>query len=443
VAPTIGAMVRWSRVVVVVLSLFSLTAHAKLPFIENDYRKAAAEAKAKNVPLFIEAWAPWCHTCRSMQAYVYTDKSLAKYEGRFVWLSINTEAAESAEFLKRYPIPALPTILILDLKRNNVALRYLGGANIQQLRSMLDDAEERYRSRGEAVADQLLVDGDNLAAEGKHGSAAKAYESALRNAPRRWARLGRTAESLMFALSMLEDPQRCASRALELYPRLKGKVSSANVAATGLGCATQMEEDHAQRSAMLTALENATREVFDNPKINLSDDDRSGLYIALIEARDADGDEEGAIALRALWAGFLEQAAARAKTPEQRAVYDSHRISAYLELGMPEKAIPMLEQSERDFPDDYNPPARLALAYNAMRDYERALAASDRALSRVYGPRKLAVLSVRADIYAGKGDTKAARETIVQAIEYAKALPESQRSEKRIAAMEKRLAALQ
>jgi hypothetical protein len=30
-----------------------------VPFIDDDYGKALAEAKAKNVPLFIEAWAPW------------------------------------------------------------------------------------------------------------------------------------------------------------------------------------------------------------------------------------------------------------------------------------------------------------------------------------------------------------------------------------------------
>ena len=30
-----------------------------LPFIEDDWDKALAEAKAKNVPIFIEAWAPW------------------------------------------------------------------------------------------------------------------------------------------------------------------------------------------------------------------------------------------------------------------------------------------------------------------------------------------------------------------------------------------------
>ncbi len=30
-----------------------------LPFIENDYARALNEAKARNLPLFVEAWAPW------------------------------------------------------------------------------------------------------------------------------------------------------------------------------------------------------------------------------------------------------------------------------------------------------------------------------------------------------------------------------------------------
>jgi hypothetical protein len=30
-----------------------------LPFIENDYAKAIAEAKARKLPLFVESWAPW------------------------------------------------------------------------------------------------------------------------------------------------------------------------------------------------------------------------------------------------------------------------------------------------------------------------------------------------------------------------------------------------
>jgi hypothetical protein len=30
-----------------------------LPFIDNDYAKALAQAKKKNVPIFVDAWAPW------------------------------------------------------------------------------------------------------------------------------------------------------------------------------------------------------------------------------------------------------------------------------------------------------------------------------------------------------------------------------------------------
>jgi hypothetical protein len=34
-------------------------AKAVLPFIEDDYPRALAEAKAKHLPIFVEAWAPW------------------------------------------------------------------------------------------------------------------------------------------------------------------------------------------------------------------------------------------------------------------------------------------------------------------------------------------------------------------------------------------------
>jgi len=30
-----------------------------LPFLHDDYTRAVAEARARRVPLFIEAWAPW------------------------------------------------------------------------------------------------------------------------------------------------------------------------------------------------------------------------------------------------------------------------------------------------------------------------------------------------------------------------------------------------
>ena len=44
-----------------VLAIVAVPAFAKevVPFIDNDYAKALAEAKERNVPIFVDAWAPW------------------------------------------------------------------------------------------------------------------------------------------------------------------------------------------------------------------------------------------------------------------------------------------------------------------------------------------------------------------------------------------------
>lgn len=34
-------------------------AHEALPFIQDDYARALAEAKQKKLPLFVDVWAPW------------------------------------------------------------------------------------------------------------------------------------------------------------------------------------------------------------------------------------------------------------------------------------------------------------------------------------------------------------------------------------------------
>ena len=45
----------------ILLTLLAITAlpAMALPFIDDDYTKALAAARTKNVPIFVEAWAPW------------------------------------------------------------------------------------------------------------------------------------------------------------------------------------------------------------------------------------------------------------------------------------------------------------------------------------------------------------------------------------------------
>ena len=171
-------------------------------------------------------------------------------------------------------------------------------------------------------------------------------------------------------------------------------------------------------------------------------DDRSELYGALVEALASLGREHDAKRVATAWAAFLEGEAARAKTPEARAVFDPQRYEAYLTLDEPERAVPMLQQSEKDFPRDYNPPARLASAYLRMKKYDDALKAIDRALALAYGPRQLRLYTMKADIYAATGDTAHERATVKEALLKTKGLVLMGSSLRARDALEKRATAL-
>ena len=202
-----------------------------------------------------------------------------------------------------------------------------------------------------------------------------------------------------------------------------------------------MPEGDPNRANRIASLKSDSERIVAAPRPDIAADDVSAVYEVLANERAWAKDEAGRRKILQERAGFLEAAAARAKTPDARAVFDSHRLGVYLELNEPGRAIPMLQASERDLPGDYNPPARLAAAYRAMKNYDEALAASDRALAKAYGPRKLGILQTRADIYKEKGDTAGSHRTLEEAVRLAESLPEGQRSEKTIASLRKKLEA--
>ena len=303
-----------------------------------------------------------------MRAYVWTDKALTRHAGRFVWLEIDTEKKQNAALKKQLGVPALPTYFVLDPADEKVALRWVGGFTVAQLERLLDDGVAAVRGgAGRSGADAALAQADRAYGEGRDSLAVVAYREALAQAPPGWPQYSRVVEALLFALDRTGDHAAEAELAREAYPRLKGTASGANVAGSGLGAALSLPDSAPQRGALVAAFEAGVREVLADTALGIADDDRSGLHLGLLGARQDAKDEEGAKRVATEWSAFLEGAAARAKTPEQRTVFDSHRLSAYRELGQIERAIPMLEAAERDLPGDYNPPARLATAYLWMK----------------------------------------------------------------------------
>jgi tetratricopeptide (TPR) repeat protein len=389
-----------------------------------------------------------------MKATVFNDERLREHAGRFVWLEIDTEKAQNAEIKSRLGVRALPTYYVLDPKTEQVLLKWVGAATVPQLVALLDDAQANFdRVRAgvtagsgaeagpDADADALLTRADLLYGEGKTPEAADLYERALAASPEGWPSYARAVEGLAIALLIEGENARAVALVRDALPRLSG-TSAAVVAGAGLDCAVGLPEDDPEKTALIERFEVAVAAALTDKALVLADDDRSGLHISLLSAREAVGDSTGVRRAAENWAAFLEEAAERAPSPEARTVFDSHRLSAYLELDVPEKAVPMLQQSERDLPDDYNPPARLAVAYKAMERWDDALAAADRAVERGYGPRLLSILRTRADILAAMGDTTAARATLTDALSRAEALPEGQRSERTIEGLRGNLEAL-
>src|ERR1017187_992823 len=378
-----------------------------------------------------------------MRAFVFTDKALERKAGRFVWLSINTEMRASAAVLAKYPVEAWPSFYVIDPASEKVVLRYVGGATVPQLQRILDDGARVANAAGGThkpdETDQTLGKADRFFADGRNAEAAEAYRAALVGMATSSRSYARAVESLLFALPASRQPEPCAAVAREAFPNLRFSPSAANVAGSGLDCAVSLPKDAPQKSTLVEALAADAREVLTGTRGGLAVDDVSALYQTLAGEREAAGDEAGKKKTLEDWAAYLDGEAAKAKTKDVRAAFDAHRLTAYLELGQPERAIPMLEAAERDFPDDYNPPARLALAYRGMKKYDEALAASDRALARAYGPRKLVILNARADIYDKKGDAAAAKKTREDALAWAESLPKEQVSERQLAALKKQI----
>ena len=377
-----------------------------------------------------------------MRAYTWTDKALTRHAGRFVWLSLDMEKAKNAPARKQIGITAFPTLYVVDPSDGHVAIRWLGGASIAQLERLFDDGELAVKGGAKGPAFEALVAADRAYGAEKFPEACTGYVKALAAAPANWPAYGRTVESLMSAYSEADSNEATCRVADAVWPRVKGTISSANVAGSALSAAVALPDSMPERQGWLDRYEAACREVLNDPSLPLVGDDRSGIYFSLEDARDAAKDSTGLRSVREEHVAMLESEASRAKSAEQRAVYDSHRLSLYIVLGRPEAAIPMLEQSRKDFPDDYNPCQRLATAYKEMKQWREALAASDAALARAYGPRQFLVLNTRADIQLGMGDKPAAEKTLNDALAKAEAMPEGQRSEGTIKNLKNRIAKL-
>jgi thioredoxin-like negative regulator of GroEL len=419
-------------------------AESALHFIADDYEKALATARQRNVPLFVDVWASWCHTCLSMKQYVLTDPALAALSGSFVWLAIDSERRDNAAFLQRFPTRNLPTLWVVEPSSQAPLLKWIGAATARELKGVLDDV---LQARGTplvaadpAEVNTLWLRAQRASAAGESAQAIGFHKRALELAPPGWAHRAQTAEAL--SMRLVESDQRAAAVELAVREAEAMPTSTArlNVVLNAIDAASELPADAPQHAALSSLIELGTS-LAETPSDAVLLDDRSSMYLSLVSALKSTKPDESK-RLAGNWSKALDAQAARETEPARRRVWDPHRVEAYLALDEAARAVPMLEQSEREAPEDYNAAARLARVYLTLQRLPEARAAVDRALLLSQGPRKLRFYTVKADVLEATGDNAGAQAVLREALEFGRSSQLPQQSGKQLAAIERRVSAL-
>jgi tetratricopeptide (TPR) repeat protein len=379
-----------------------------LAFIDDDVPRALAEAKTRKKALFVDAWAPWCHTCLSMKHYVLDDPALLPLADRVVFAAIDTDREQNAKFLETHAVNVWPTFFVIDPDTDKVVGLWPGSASLGEMRSFIEDslgALEALKQGGLPAGSALsfLIAAKEAQASGDHPRAAKLYESALAKSQPDWPRRNEVLANWMKSLFDAHLAGPCVDTGLKYAAEIQGAVHPASFASYLFECAKGLRDPQKQRAARAAAIRRL-RELTDDPPRESSADDRSDALDMLSGMLHDTGDRTGARALQERRLELMEKAAAAAPTPQAASTYDYGRANAYVALGRAEDAVRMLEQRERELPGSYEPSARLAGVLAHLKRWQPALAAIDRALAQAYGPRKLRYLELKAEIQAALGD---------------------------------------
>jgi thioredoxin-like negative regulator of GroEL len=399
---------------------------------EDDPAGALARATAERKLVVVDLWAAWCHTCLSMQKFVLTREKLPALAERFVFLAIDTELAQNAEFLSRFPPSGWPTFYVLSPAGPNVRGRWVGAASPSQFARFLADAEhaEELARSGSASTEEpwaSLSRGDELASEARFADAAQSYAQALARAPADWHRAPDVRVALASALLRSGNTSACVELAFESsFAALTPAISAADHASYTLECAARLPETDARRRPARERVEKRLAALCERGAPELTPDDRGDACGNLVTVREALGDEASAKHAALIRLEVL-QAAARGMPAEVAVIYDPALADTLLWLGRGEEALGILEAHELALPSSYTPPYSIARVAAKLGRFELGLAAIDRALELAHGPRRANVYGVKVELLLGAGRKRDALSALEEQLGVLQALPERQK----------------
>jgi tetratricopeptide (TPR) repeat protein len=406
-------------------------------FLEDDYAAAVVAAKQAGKVVFVDAWAPWCHTCLSMQRDVLSQPALGAFADRVVFVAVDTDRPENADFLARFPVNLWPTFFVVDPAADAVLAVHPGSMSLDETVRFVDDALAA-RDPAKATDPQvkaLLGAHAALAAGERDQAAARYIEATLAPGPRR-------TEAILGALRTLPEPKHCVAFGLEHLRDVDHGGAPGDVAASVLSCVENLPAGDAERKKATATVKARLVELAAIPAPGASVDDRADILATLADLHEADGDKAAFVNAHEARLKLLEDDATRAGSVEGARVHDYARMNSYLALGRGDDALKMLTARTQQLPTSYEAWARLASTLFKLGRLADADAAVNQAIAQSYGTRRLRYLTLRADIAAGRKDAVAERAALQQVVDDGEKLPVALGAAKTVATARERLARL-
>ena len=387
-------------------------------FVEDDFAAAVAAAKANGKVVFVDAWAPWCHTCLSMQRDVLSTPTLAAYANRVVFVAIDTDRPENNAFLLRFPVKLWPTFFVIGADGRVLGVRP-GSMDLIETTQFLDDAIRSSREAVKGGPERKLIDGHAAFANADVVGAFQHYEAASAVA---WPRRTEAILGAMRALSTSKDHAGCVRFGTAHLRDVERGGAPGDLAAGLLSCSSRLGDKALVDSTRLLVRDRLIELTNDAPP-GSAVDDRADVLATLADVSDALGDKAAATAAHTTRLKLLKDDAAKATTPKQAQVHDYARISSLMALGRGDEAVALLQQRVMELPDDYEPWARLASTLFKLERPGLAQSAVEQAIRLSYGTRRLRYRLLAADIAQQNHDIATERAALQALVQDAATLP--------------------
>jgi len=353
------------------------------------------------------------------------DPKLARYAGRFVWLTLNYDAPENGAFITQHGIQGTPAFFVLNPATEQATAAVPDAMTLDELLGFLDRGANGMKPGAKAPVDAALERGDALYARNDSAPAVKAYSEALHLAPKTGAAHEQAVASLLTALYGAQQWKTCAETAATEAPLMKRDAMFGRVVLNGLDCVDQGGTD-AWTADARKALDPLAAEAVTLP--TTVRDHSFELYRELMTEAQSRGDRATVLKWGNDW--LAEVDSMKPANDDERSALDIAREQAATILKDPGRVLPALVASEKAMPGNYNASLRLAQMELAAGNYDAAIAACDRGLVHVNGPMgRTWLMQVKADALNKSGKKAEAHRVLEEALPIAQQINTAQARE--------------